>query len=218
MKQLKSPIARYKDEPIFITLPYGDKSFVDTYRRLGWNLTHHNGIDLTNSVDPQKAYGTPVYASQDGVVQNVIYDTSVSTKGNGITIEGLPFWQGDKRMILAEVHWHLAEASVKAGDFVKAGQKIGKLGNTGFAVGGQSSPFRGTHNHFMVYPYQMVGGSWQKTEPNNGVSGAVDPIIWLEKDWQAKAQVIEYDKKQDMGTILGIIKRSLDFIFGKVNK
>ena len=215
--KLKSPICKYKDEPIYITLPYGDKSFVDAYRRLGWNLTHHNGIDLTNSITPQKAYGTPVLATQDGLVQSVVYDTSVSTKGNGITIEGNPFNQGGKKMLLCEVHWHLAEVSVKVGDRVKQGQEIGKLGNTGFSIGRGSDEFRGTHNHFMVYPYEYINGSWQKTEPNNGVKGAVNPELWFEENWRQNAPVIEYDKLKDMGIIFGIIGRSLKWISGKIN-
>lgn len=212
MKTFKSPIAKYKDEPICITLPYGSKAFVEQYKKLGWNLTHHNGLDLTNSTNPQKAYGTPVYATQDGVVQKVVYETSVNSKGNGITIEGTPFYQDDKRLLLCEVHWHLAEVSVKAGDFVKQGQEIGKLGNTGYSIGGGQSPFKGTHNHFMYYPYELVNGKWQKTEPNNGVSGAVDPLLWLDKDWKETAPIIEYDKKENISGILCIIKRSIDYL------
>ena len=216
MKKLKCPIARYNDEPIYITLPYGSKAFVEQYKKLGWDLTHHNGIDLVNSTNAQKAYGTPVYASQDGVVTRSIYDTSVSTKGNGLTIEGLPFYKGDKKILLITTYWHLADVSVKIGDFVKAGQIIGTLGNTGYAIGGHPSPFKGTHIHYMVFPYERVNGKWQKCEPNNGVGGAVNAELWLEDNWKEKAQTITYDKKVDIVNILGIIKRSIEYIKSKL--
>lgn len=216
MKKLKCPIARYNDEPIYITLPYGSKAFVETYKRLGWDLDYHNGDDYCNSINPQKAYGTPVYASQDGVVQKTTYDTSVNTKGNGLTIEGLPFVKDGKDILLITTYWHLAEVSVKAGDFVKQGQKIGKLGNTGYAVGGHPSPFKGTHIHYMVYPYEKVNGKWQKCFPNNGVKGADNPKNWLEDDWEKNAQVIEYNKLSHIGRILGIIQKSVEYIKSKL--
>lgn len=64
----------------------------------------------------------------------------------------------------------------------------------------------------MYYPYELVNGRWQLQEPNNGVRGAVNAELWLDKDWKETAPIIEYNKKEDIIGILGIISRSLYWI------
>ena len=212
--KLKSPITKYKDEPIYITLPYGDKSFLDAYKRLGWDLAFHNGLDCVNSVDPIRAYGSPVLATQDGVVQKVAYETSLTAKGNGLTIEGLPFIKDDKKMLLTELHWHLSDVCVKAGDFVKAGQKVGSLGNSGFSVGGDDSPMKGTHDHFGVflYVFNEAKKAWELACPDNGVQGAVNPEDWLEENWRTNAPVYEPQGLFHAEEIVRIIAKSIEVL------
>ncbi len=207
--KLKSPITKYKNEPIYITLPFGDKSFASVYKQLGWGIDRHNGLDCVNSIDPLKAYGSPVLATQDGVVQKVEYETSITAKGNGIVLEGLPFIDGDKKKLLFTVYWHLSDVSVKAGDFVKAGQRIGSLGNSGYSVGNSASPMKGTHLHFMVYEYEMKDG-WQLCEPDNGAKGAIDPIRYLEDGWDKNAPIYDPTWIEHSWGITLIIEKSIN--------
>lgn len=210
MRHLKSPLARYADEPIYTTLVYGDKTFVEVYKRLGWNLQFHNGNDYVNSSNPVKAYCSPVLAAHDGIVQKVEYTTSVSTKGNGITIEGKPFAENGKTKLICSVYWHLADVSVKAGDTVKAGQTIGLLGNSGYSIGGTLSPMAGTHLHFGVYEYEMKDGRWQLSYPNNGVRGAVDNELYMEANWKEKAPIYNPNKIEHLGSIANVIRKSVE--------
>lgn len=213
--KLKSPIKKFKDEKIYQTLPYGDKTYLNAYKRLGWDLAYHNGSDLTNSIKTARAYGTPVISAQKGRVQKVFWDSPMSTKGNGIIIEGEPFtddW-GQKRL-LCTIYWHLSAIEVKAGDLVKEGQVIGRLGNSGFVIGGKTNPTAGTHIHFMVCSYIEKDGKWQLEFPNNGVHGAVDPLIWLESGWQDNAPIISF---QDYESWWEVLKQMIkEFLKGRV--
>ena len=213
MRFLKNPISRIGNLDTIITLPFGDTRYAEAYKKLGWNIDRHNGIDLVPYGINQECYGSPIYASQDGVVQKVVWEGSTSTKGNGITIEGLPFVENGAKILLCEVHWHLSDILVKAGDFVKAGQIIGRMGNSGFTTG--SGGFGGTHLHFMVYPYLIDGGQWKLLYEGNGVNGADNPLNWLEDNWQKKGQIYQIKKLEQMNMILGIIKKTLDW-FKKV--
>lgn len=190
--KLKSPIKKFNNEPIYTTLPYGDKTFLPQYKLLGWNLAFHNGEDYCPSANPQRAYGVPVLASQDGIVDKVVWDSPMSTKGNGITILGKFFQDTDgKQRILGTVYWHLSQISVKAGDKVKAGDMIGRLGNSGFVIGTTILPQKGTHIHFGVYQYVLgTDNVWRVEFPNNGVAGAVKPSDWLEESWKENAPVM----------------------------
>lgn len=77
----------------------------------------HKGLDFT------AALGTPVYATGDGVVLTSYYST---TFGNVIYLNhGFDF----------ETRYaHLTKYIVESGDFVKRGQVIGYVGNTGTSV------------------------------------------------------------------------------------
>ena len=196
-----------------ITLGWGDTRYVEAYKRLGWNLAFHQGLDLVPSGIDQECYGSPIYASQDGVVQKVVWEGSTSTKGNGITIEGISFIDKTDQLLLCEVHWHLSDVLVKAGDFVKAGQIIGRMGNSGFTSG--IPPFGGTHNHFMVYPYVLIDGKWGLLYPNNGVQGADNPLNYLEDNWQKKGQIYSFNKFSHFAVILGIIQKTLNWLRGQ---
>ncbi|NLT51429.1 MAG: M23 family metallopeptidase [Ignavibacteria bacterium] len=79
----------------------------------------HNGADIAN---PK---GTPVYAMSDGVVKLTGDDFYYS--GNLIILShGLG---------LMSFYLHLDKISVKEGEFVKKGQKIGEVGSTGRSTG-----------------------------------------------------------------------------------
>lgn len=108
--------------PYNISSPFG-------YR---WGALH-DGIDITGP-----GYGSPIYATNNGVVQTV---SSKYDNGNYIVINhNNGYWT---------MYAHLATFYVQEGQVVKAGQLIGGMGNSGWATG--------THLHFGLfrggYPY-----------------------------------------------------------------
>ena len=100
----------------------------------------HLGIDLANF------RGTPIYSAHDGKV--IYVGSSFRGYGRMIMIEG---GNGD----YATLYAHLSKARVKQGMWVKQGDQIGDMGNTGRSTG--------THLHFEIRTLQ----------------GAVDPIAYL---------------------------------------
>ena len=99
----------------------------------------HVGIDIADSLenDPenQDVFGEDVVAAADGTV--VLTQTDyTSGRGYGMYII---LDHGDS---LSTVYGHLSKISVQEGDAVKAGQKIGEVGSTGFSTG--------PHLHFEI--------------------------------------------------------------------
>ena len=88
--------------------------------------SYHTGIDMAA---PLK---TPIYASGDGTVSLV---RSNSVFGNYVVITHAGGYQ--------TLYAHLYSASVKQGQKVKQGAKIGLMGSTGYSTG--------SHLHFTVY-------------------------------------------------------------------
>jgi murein DD-endopeptidase MepM/ murein hydrolase activator NlpD len=86
---------------------------------------HHDGIDIGSGV------GSPIYAAGAGKVIQAGWNGGY---GNCITIS---HGNGFKT-----VYGHLSKIEVKAGDWVKKGQKIGKMGNTGNSTS--------SHLHFEI--------------------------------------------------------------------
>jgi murein DD-endopeptidase MepM/ murein hydrolase activator NlpD len=191
--KLSSPFIKLKGKPIVETLGYGDTSFAEAYKRLGWSIRAHNGRDYVCGVGRTDSYGLPIIATQDGIIQKVTWDSPMSTKGNGITLQGNPFTHTDgKQRILSDVYWHLSDVTVQAGQQVKQGQTIGYLGNSGFVVGDNNNPYGGTHLHYMVYEYEYdQTGKWVLKGDNALTGGTVDPNKWLHPYWKENAPVID---------------------------
>jgi len=78
----------------------------------------HNGIDIAC---PD---GTPVLACDDGTV--VYADNTPDADGAGVFL-GHSWGQSE--------YWHLSSLSVKLGDIVKKGDRLGYSGHSGFATG-----------------------------------------------------------------------------------
>lgn len=141
----------------------------------GYNRVH-KGIDYAASV------GTPVFATQDGVVTH---------SGPGARAPGV--WGGNEVHVLGNgiETWfaHLSSMAVRVGDMVKAGMQIANSGNTGISSG--------PHLHFGAFsggwpndidPTAYLGGAGvpQGGSPNGGVwnplGGIVDGILDKLKD------------------------------------
>ncbi|AZS11714.1 tail length tape measure protein [Arthrobacter phage Maja] len=144
---------------------YATGGFVNPLKRMvltqGWNHVH-KGIDLAAEV------GTPVYASQDGVVTHA---------GPGARAPGV--WGGQEVHVLGNgiEAWfaHLSRIGVKLGQKVRAGQQIADSGNTGITSG--------PHLHF-----GMFRGGW----PND-----INPLAYLSgagvpdgKPWNPIADIV----------------------------
>lgn len=134
-----------------ITQRFGENPQI--YKQFG--LKGHQGIDFRtiNQNDAGGAGITYVYAAADGVVEQVRNDTT----GYGKHVR-LRHHDGSLTL-----YAHFSEHLVKVGDKVRAGDKIGVTGNTGFSSG--------PHLHFEFRP---AGES-----ASNGYAGAVDPLPYL---------------------------------------
>ena len=107
----------------------------------------HSGIDLAAPM------GTPVYAYRDGVVTRAGWNSLAGRTGIGIVLAhagGMGSYYG-----------HLSQALVHAGQTVKAGQNIGRVGSTGNSTG--------PHLHWEI----SLGGNPQRV---------VNPLPYLKYD------------------------------------
>lgn len=120
-----------------------------------FGLKGHNGIDYRTHFDGKKDE-QEVHAAMDGTVINVANE---GTKGYGRYIRLQH--TGNEQTIYA----HLSRQDVKIGQKIKAGQVIGRTGNTGFSTG--------PHLHF---GWRQKG--WDKNY-NNGYAGYADPLPYL---------------------------------------
>jgi len=136
------------------TIPYTANGFspvpgavVGTpFHATGLWARYHTGLDF------RAASGTPIRAVQSGVV---LY---AGNSGN---------WAGNHVAILhangvTTMSSHMSAMAVRAGDQVRAGQVIGRVGATGRAFG--------AHLHFEVYPRGVKYGD---------IYSAVNPLPWL---------------------------------------
>jgi murein DD-endopeptidase MepM/ murein hydrolase activator NlpD len=100
-------------------LPIKDGKITTRYKKLGkmWSKGYHTGVDFAV---PQ---GTEVIAVADGKIENANWGKSYGTQAVQKVAGG---WV---------IYAHLSKLDVKAGDVVKAGQKIGSSGNTGNSSG-----------------------------------------------------------------------------------
>jgi len=106
----------------------------------------HNGIDYACPI------GTPVYATDDGIV--VYSDTTPDADGLGVNIAHS--WGLSQ-------YWHLSRVIVKYGQKVKRGEQIGFSGDTGWATG--------PHLHFGIKVTQ---------DPDEGMRGWTNPTRYFE--------------------------------------
>jgi murein DD-endopeptidase MepM/ murein hydrolase activator NlpD len=96
-----------------ITSPYGNRRVFN-----GQLKSYHNGVDF------RAAVGTPVYASNSGIVkiaENLFYS------GNAVIV--------DHGNLIFSIYAHLSQIKVKAGQQIERGQLLGLTGATGRVSG-----------------------------------------------------------------------------------
>ncbi len=107
---------------------------VDAPITSGFGMRRHpifGGIRMHTGVDMPIAYGTPIHASQDGVVA---FSGWKRGYGNTVLI--------DHGGGLATLYAHCSSLEVRVGERVSRGQVIAKIGSTGYSTG--------PHLHFEV--------------------------------------------------------------------
>lgn len=104
------------NKPYIITSTYGWR----------WGKLHE-GLDISGT-----GYGSPIYAANNGTVDRAGY---TSTNGNYIYINHNNGYYS--------IYAHLASINVTVGQAVSMGDKIGTMGQSGYAFG--------THLHFGIY-------------------------------------------------------------------
>lgn len=144
--QLRKPIDKW-----FITQSFGTNPKI--YAKFG--LKGHNGIDLRTRFIDSPLGRRYVTASHEGIVEIVRADAN----GYGTHIR----LRGPDRCLT--IYGHLTKSYVSKGQSVKAGERIGLTGNTGFSSG--------PHLHFEYRP-----AGWEK-KTKNGFAGAVDPLPFI---------------------------------------
>jgi murein DD-endopeptidase MepM/ murein hydrolase activator NlpD len=136
-----STLAKHDDSYVY-TLPFEPGS---AYRvTQGYNGTYsHTGPDQY-AIDFKMAAGTPVHAAREGRVVKIKDD---SNKGGGdrsyVNDANYILIKHSDGTIANYAHLSKGGCKVKVGDYVKAGDCIGKSGNTGFSSG--------AHLHFSVF-------------------------------------------------------------------
>ncbi len=141
LKQMGDP-EKYWDGPFILPLDPKYKTSSSTFGRIRiingvWE--QHAGIDYPA---PE---GTQVWAPNNG---RVLYAGFLQLTGNTICIEhgfGLKSW-----------YYHLSAVEVEAGQMVKTGDPIGKVGTTGFSTGPHLH-FTMSINNVYVNPEQCLG-------------------------------------------------------------
>ena len=130
--RLSASDSSIKSKKLGLIYPVASKrSFVGSF----WGASRDGGKRSHEGVDIFARKGTPVVAMSDGVV------VSVGKGGRG----GKTVWLRSFGHSWSEYYAHLDQQKVKVGQFVKKGQVIGTVGNTG------NARYTPSHLHFGIY-------------------------------------------------------------------
>ncbi len=125
--------------------PLGDSWYKET-TKYGTFRTFSNGkTEWHNATDMGVGGGTPIYATNSGIV---LFSDYLGLTGNTILINhgfGVISW-----------HYHLSSRNVSTGDRVEKGDFIGRVGTTGLSTGNHLH-FGITVGGMFVDPMQMIG-------------------------------------------------------------
>ncbi|MBR5309985.1 MAG: M23 family metallopeptidase [Oscillospiraceae bacterium] len=134
-------------------MPLGDSWYNET-TKFGTFRTFSNGdTEWHNAVDMAVGGGTPIYATNSGVI---LFADYLGLTGYTIVINhgmGVLSW-----------HYHLSSMKVETGDAVEKGDFIGRVGTTGLSTG--------NHLHFAI----SVGGIF--VDPLDVTENGIDLEFW----------------------------------------
>ncbi|MGE5042123.1 MAG: peptidoglycan DD-metalloendopeptidase family protein [Candidatus Levyibacteriota bacterium] len=136
------------DSPPKITTKFGERSS-------DGGISHANdvlGMKGHDGVDFALPEGTPIFAADDGIVEDI--PPGVESYGTTIVI---------KHSWGKTYYGHLSEKNVTVGQAVKKGDKIGLSGSSGISTG----------------PHLHLGMELSVFDKNNGYLGKIDPMFFL---------------------------------------
>ena len=154
------------------------------YESFGW--LGHNGID----------FGAPIGEYAYAVFSGTVVGSYWSDGGGNIVSYETDWLIHDKTKIKFKLRFyylHLSESLVNVGDRVELGQKICKIGNTGYYT-------TGSHLHFHITPYYQIDAR-VVADLGNGYDGAIDPsCLFVDAGWR-RLPVDEYYGKERNWTL-----------------
>ncbi len=158
-----------------VTSPFGYRINPIT----GVKASFHQGLDIGAKISG--VAGDSLYAVKDGEVVHTQYMPS--------TVYGYGYFTILEHQGFCSLYAHKIGLERKKGEFVKAGDIIGRMGKTGAATG--------VHLHFEVQPIQWNGYTHYITSQNGIRKYAVDPYPFIE----------DFIKRQEVNKNVAEIKR-----------
>jgi murein DD-endopeptidase MepM/ murein hydrolase activator NlpD len=150
----KWPVAGAKGKAWKVTSKFGWRT-----HPISGAKKHHNGVDIWQAKEP-----TPLLACFDGKVVAVSTSTDPNGAGNKVVVQSTV---NDKKITWTYFHMVKGSIKVKKGDLVKAGDVVGRMGETGFATG--------KHLHWEIWS----GHRTAQPNINNGGKGFHDPMKFM---------------------------------------
>jgi murein DD-endopeptidase MepM/ murein hydrolase activator NlpD len=175
------------------------------------DMKGHNGIDIV------RPHGEPMFAVEEGTI---------------VDVKDTPDGYGKHLRLISKLgtrEWtygHCSDILVKQGQYVKAGQFLARMGNTGFVVSGNTpfwgqNPYAGTHLHLGVRPIHKDKSGWayegsklkfMVENYNNGYKGSVNPRMILRSS-KLKSTTIEMLADANSSSVL----MELSILLRKIN-
>lgn len=148
------PVSGTKGKAWKVTSPFGWRVHPKTGVK-----KHHNGVDIWQGKEP-----TPLHACFDGTVVAVSTSTDPNGAGNKVVVQSTV---NGKKITWTYFHMVNKSITVKKGQVIKAGDVVGKMGDTGFATG--------KHVHWEIWE----GHRTVQPNINNGGKGFHDPMKFM---------------------------------------
>tara|TARA_R110002126_G_scaffold109583_2_gene246512 strand:- start:168 stop:869 length:702 start_codon:yes stop_codon:yes gene_type:complete len=225
---MKFPIRIPEGYQLIMTQPYANTTLNDWYKSRGITAPYHNGIDVVIGknwrTDTAVTYGTACVTPTDGwTVAKKTFTTTISTSGNGMTIQSPVKTIDGVDTICQLVFWHLS--GVEDGTIEKEGDTVGYIGNSGTVRPAPSANcvHCGSHLHFMKFLFRKVNGQYVNVASENGVKGALDPLSAFDKNDPFVFELNDPFRGEDTGIekdtpaikhYLDKVKEKLDWIVG----
>ena len=162
----------------------------------------HPGIDI------YQPYGTPIIAPYNGRISGVHLQDANKIGGNQIDLFSDIQPSG---LVYETMFAHCSEILVKKDQRVKAGETIGKVGNSGFVVSGgiqywqNSNPDnRGTHLHLGLRLWKPLRPGDMESlviqNQDNGFNGWIDPMLFVKTptNTMQKLKLIQQKGEKDI--------------------